>query len=368
MKNKKGVVHVGAIIAIVIILLVTAAGVGYYLYQKNMPTVAVGEDGVAVNVDGVAVQTGENGVSVDIPGFSAQVDGDNVSMDAPGMNANIDGDSVSLNTGGTSVNSQSTEGSAQSNKKVNTVLIFDASGSMAEQIEGKSRMDIAKESMAKYVTSLDDDKYLSVVAYGHKGNNTQAGKAESCSGIEELYYMGAVDDQVVAGKINKLTPNGWTPITGALQKASQILQKNSMPGVQKHIVLLSDGEETCGGDPVAVAKQLSADGITIDVIGLDVDEAVKSQLNNISISGGGVYYSVGDSDEFSTVIDDMGVKLNTGNLNVRVDDDGVMVQGDNGFMVETNDDGASVQMEGLDVQTTNDGVSVDVPGVSIPSF
>jgi len=164
-------------------------------------------------------------------------------------------------------------------EKVNNVLIFDASGSMSAQATGGTRIQLAKNAMVKFVDSLKNNVNLSVVAYGHKGNNTQAGKAVSCAGIEEIYYMGAVNANLVKSKVNALNPNGWTPITDSLKKAEVIL--NSTEG-KKHIVLLSDGEETCGGDPVAYACQLKTKGISVDVIGLDVTGAVAKQLTDIS--------------------------------------------------------------------------------------
>ncbi len=344
MKNKKGSVHIGAIIVVIIILLATAAGVGYFLYQKNIEEVA----NFTQNTEEQVNNTIEN------PNES---EGEIVVNNT--FNEDID------------INSEFTEDDVMQNneqKKINMVLILDSSGSMAEDIEGSTRMDIAKNNMINYVTNLDKNIYLSVVVYGHKGDNSQLGKEVSCKGVEEIYYMGEINKDVVVSKINNLKPNGWTPISDSLKKASDILMKDSGPGVEKHIVLLSDGEETCGGNPVAVAKQLKDEGISIDVIGLNVSGAVKSQLNNISVSGGGVYYGVENVDDFNAVVNDMGVKLNTGNLKMNVGNDGVSIEGNNGFLLETNDDGATVKMDGVDMKATNDDVSVDVPGVSIPSF
>ncbi len=248
----------------------------------------------------------------------------------------------------------------------NTVLIFDASGSMAAQAEGGSRINIAKNAVADYVNNLKEDVNLSVVAYGHKGDNTQAGKAASCAGIEEIYYMGPVNGTVVKGKVNALGPNGWTPITDSLKKAQDILMRSSATG-QKHIVLLSDGEETCGGDPIAYAKQLCDAGIVVDVIGLDVDGIAKTQLNGISVGGCGEYYAVGSADDFSVVVGKMGVKVNTGDVKVNVGENGARVQTGN-VDIQANNDGAKVDAGNVHVDTTGDSPAVDVPGVSIPSF
>ena len=362
MKNKKGAVHAGAIVAIVAILGVTAAGVGYVVYKNNVPSVKVGPNGVQVKTDGLNVTTGDDGVNVDMDGLNVQTGSGGVNVDTDGVNVQTGSDGVSVNVGG-----GSGAGTAQEmGTGTNTVLIFDASGSMAAQADGGSRINFEIESVADYVNNLKEDVNLSVVAYGHKGNNTQAGKAASCAGIEEIYYMGPVNGGVVTGKVNTLNPNGWTPITDSLKKAQSILTRSSATG-QKHIVLLSDGEETCGGDPVAYAKQLCDAGITVDVIGLDVDGIAETQLNGISLGGCGEYFAVGSVDDFSVVVGKMGVKVNTGDVKVNVGEDGVRVQTGN-VDIQTNNDGAKVDAGNVHVDTTGDSPVVDVPGVSIPSF
>jgi len=360
MKNKKGVVHAGAIIAIVAILGVTAAGVGYVVYKNNVPSVKVGPNGVQVNTDGLNVTAGDGGVNVDMDGLSVQTGTNGANVDMDGLSVQTGNDGVNVNIGGGDGTTQ------EMGTGTNTVLIFDASGSMAAQAEGGSRINIAKKAVSDYVNNLKDDVNLSVVAYGHKGDNTQAGKAASCAGIEEIYYMGPVNDGVVVGKVNALNPNGWTPITNSLKKAQSILNRSSATG-QKHIVLLSDGEETCGGDPIAYAKQLCDAGIVVDVIGLDVDGIAETQLNSISVGGCGEYYAVGSADDFSVVVGKMGVKVNTGDVKVEVGENGARVQTGN-VDIQANNDGAKVDAGNVHVDTTGGSPVVDVPGVSIPSF
>ncbi|KKP85015.1 MAG: D-amino-acid dehydrogenase [Candidatus Moranbacteria bacterium GW2011_GWF2_35_54] len=217
MKNKKGIIQTGVVIAIVAILGLTVAGAGYVAYRNNMPSVKVGSDGVEVDANGVSVKTGSDGVSVDMEGTSVDVNG-----------------GVKVKVGGSTEGSVAKKEEMVVEEKVNNVLIFDASGSMSAQATGGTRIQLAKNAMVKFVDSLKNNVNLSVVAYGHKGNNTQAGKAVSCAGIEEIYYMGAVNANLVKSKVNALNPNGWTPITDSLKKAEVIL--NSTEG-KKHAVI-----------------------------------------------------------------------------------------------------------------------------------
>ena len=57
--------------------------------------------------------------------------------------------------------------------------------------------------------------------------------------------------------VNGLVPAGKTPLTSAVEQAAEVLNYRSKPGV---IVVVTDGEETCGGSPCALGKQLHLTG------------------------------------------------------------------------------------------------------------
>ncbi|EKE10627.1 MAG: hypothetical protein ACD_15C00225G0011 [uncultured bacterium] len=350
MKNKRGVISAGVIIGIALLIGAITAGAGYVAYKNSGVDVKVGSEGVQVKTDGVDVKTGANGVDVN----------------AGGVNVKTGENGVSVNTG---VNAQSS-GFVQDNPSapvVNTVLIFDASGSMAAQAEGGSRINVAKTAVSNYVKNLGENVNLSVVAYGHKGDSTLAQKTVSCNGIEEVYYLSPVKRAIVEEKVNLLNPNGWTPITASLQRAEEILNKTAADS-QKRIVLLSDGEETCGGDPLSYASKLKTEGIIVDVIALSVDSVAAKQLSAISVNGGGSYYSVRGASDLNVVVNNLGVKINTGDVKVDVSANGANVQTGN-VNVKTDGSGATVNAGGVKVDTSKGGTpSVKVPGVSIPSF
>ena len=69
--------------------------------------------------------------------------------------------------------------------------------------------------------------------------------------------------------IDALRPAGRTPLTGAVAQAADVLDFRHKPG---RIVVLTDGEETCGGSPCDQSQKLHAEAeqLTIDVIGLRV--------------------------------------------------------------------------------------------------
>jgi hypothetical protein len=55
-------------------------------------------------------------------------------------------------------------------------------------------------------------------------------------------------------------------------------------------VLVSDGKETCQGDPVVAAKALAAKDITVHTVGFIVDTAARGQLQAIAQATGGTYF------------------------------------------------------------------------------
>ena len=89
---------------------------------------------------------------------------------------------------------------------------------------------------------------------------------------------------------------GHTPIAGAITLVADRLKTSEQAAT---IVLVSDGEETCEGDPCALVKQLKAAGVrfVLHVIGFGVDEKTKAQLACIAEAGGGKYFGAKNADE-----------------------------------------------------------------------
>lgn len=180
------------------------------------------------------------------------------------------------------------------------VLILDASGSMAGQTGGMSKMQVAKDEALSFLDALQDDVPVGLMVYGHRGDNTDAGKATSCAAVEWAHEIGAGKD-ALSKSIKDLEPTGWTPLGGSLAFAGEELSKlprNKDDKVSVPVVyLLSDGKETCGGDAVEQAKFLQKSGVraTINVIGFDVDAETRAELEKISKAGGGSYFPADDA-------------------------------------------------------------------------
>ncbi|PVA05575.1 vWA domain-containing protein [Thalassorhabdomicrobium marinisediminis] len=135
-----------------------------------------------------------------------------------------------------------------------TVVVFDASGSMWNRLEGDlSRIEVARDVMGNYFVDRNPDAPYAIVAYGHN-------RRGDCSDIEVVTPMGQHTGAGQANRIVGLIPQGMTPLTDALRVA-----RDQIPPTAESadIVLITDGLENCGGDPCALAAQFAAEGIDL---------------------------------------------------------------------------------------------------------
>lgn len=175
----------------------------------------------------------------------------------------------------------------------NVLFILDVSGSMAGRMDGQVKMVVAKDAFGTLLAGLPREARVGLEVYGHYGD-------KDCSAIEVMSPVGPLDAAAVSARVRGLTPRrGATPMAAALEKGAEALRP--VKG-EKAIVLISDGKETCGGDPAAVAARLRGQGFNIvtHVVGLGVKESEKTQLAAIAKAGGGQYYAANNADELNT--------------------------------------------------------------------
>lgn len=189
-------------------------------------------------------------------------------------------------------------------QQTNVVILMDASGSMKAEIGGESRMTLAKQAIEDFTGQLPDDVNVSLFAYGHKGAGTEADKQLSCSSIEELYPLGAYNADSFAKAMDSFQASGWTPLAGAMEKAHDYLSSYDQEQYRNIVYIVSDGVETCDGNPVAAAKLLHDSEIEakVNIIGFDVDDEGQNQLKTVAEAGGGEYATVRNPSEFEGVL------------------------------------------------------------------
>ncbi|MBN1842920.1 MAG: VWA domain-containing protein [Deltaproteobacteria bacterium] len=172
----------------------------------------------------------------------------------------------------------------------NLIFILDASGSMWGQVQGKAKIAIAKEVLTDLIEKVPDDAIVGLVVYGHR-------RKGDCNDVEELVPLGPIDKGKLIKEIQALSPKGKTPITLSVRKTAEKIKHLED---ETTIILVSDGKETCEGDPCALVKELKAAGIkfVMHVIGFDVTEEEKVQLECMAQAGGGEYFTAKTAKDF----------------------------------------------------------------------
>ncbi|MDR6226894.1 VWA domain-containing protein [Desmospora profundinema] len=219
------------------------------------------------------------------------------------------------NYGELSVNAQ--EGERRKKEEKNTAaslrveILLDASGSMAAKVDGGVKMDLAKEAIREFAESLPADASVSLRVYGHEGSNQKNDQALSCKKTEQVYSPGPYDPALFQKALDRFKPTGWTPLAGAIEAAEKDLLREPRP--EKTLVyIVSDGVETCGGDPAEAARSLHQSDIeaVVNIIGFDVDNQGQQQLKAVADAGGGSYRTVNDKHSLSDVMKRHAADLN----------------------------------------------------------
>jgi Ca-activated chloride channel homolog len=178
----------------------------------------------------------------------------------------------------------------------NMMLVLDASGSMWGQINGKTKVEIARETVADVLKTWKDDNALGLVAYGHR-------RKGDCTDIETLIEPGPLDRTAFLSTVNGLNAKGMTPLSAAVKHAAEALRSSERKAT---VILVSDGEETCNLDPCAVGAELEKSGVdfTAHVIGFDVsDPKHQAQLRCLAENSGGRYFNARNADELGAAIE-----------------------------------------------------------------
>lgn len=177
----------------------------------------------------------------------------------------------------------------------NLLLILDASGSMWGQIEGENKIVIARRVLKDLLADLDERSEVGLVAYGHR-------REGDCQDVETIVPLAALDRAVLAQTIDAINPKGKTPITHAVEQAVEVVRPRDAATT---IILVSDGLETCDGDPckaVHAARQAGVDFV-LHVVGFDIGEGDISQLECAAQAGGGLYFDARNAAELSAALE-----------------------------------------------------------------
>jgi Mg-chelatase subunit ChlD len=179
----------------------------------------------------------------------------------------------------------------------NLWFILDSSGSMAGKVDGTAKLDIAKKALPELFSKAPKSSKLFLLAYGHR-------RKDDCKDIDVIAAGTSASKAIFEEKINGLKPLGKTPMATSLQIVGGMIKKVASDD-NNSIVLISDGIETCEGDPCAVAETLASANTKIKthVVGFKIPEKDKKQLECIAKKGGGQYFAANSTEGFAKAVE-----------------------------------------------------------------
>jgi hypothetical protein len=173
-------------------------------------------------------------------------------------------------------------------------VVLDASGSMLQRIDGVRRIELAKTALNSLVGGIvPAGTPFALRVFGHR-------EAGSCRTDLEIPLAPLASGTTTAriGTIQALNL-AKTPIAASLALVAEDLRGAQGPIV---VVLVTDGEETCDGDPAAAIQALRGSGmdVRVNIVGFAIDEQqLRETFQAWSRLGNGRYVEANDGAELA---------------------------------------------------------------------
>lgn len=186
--------------------------------------------------------------------------------------------------------------SAKTQELTRILFILDASNSMNANWGEQTRIDAAKELLAKAVDSLNGSANLEIAlrVYGHQSPITAT--YQDCNDTKLEVPFAKDNFLKVRNKLKTIIAKGTTPIARSLEAAASDFPDTKAKNI---IILITDGLEACDNDPCVIAKKLHDKGVRVTpfVIGLGLDLSYLEQFKCI-----GSYTEAETKDAFRGVL------------------------------------------------------------------
>jgi len=175
-------------------------------------------------------------------------------------------------------------------------IILDTSGSMLAPLEGSSRADVAKTALIDLVTeTLPAGTDVSLRAFGTVPDSCETRLVVPRAPLDPATMAATIQGLEVVNLVR-------TPLGASLEAVAGDL--GTAPG-PKIVVFVTDGEETCGGDPAAAIRALVDSGIDVrvNIVGFALDDdALKTQFEGWARLGNGRYIDAADGAALSAAV------------------------------------------------------------------
>ena len=199
----------------------------------------------------------------------------------------------------------SVQGWAQTASEIE--IIFDGSRSMNDAMGGTTKMDVAKQALTTIANQITAGSKVGLRIFGT--TPIQGNIQDSCTDSLLAMPIAPFEKDQMVGKVLSLQSYGMTALGYSLEKSAGDFTQGAE--TKKTIILISDGEETCGKDPIAMMENLKAQGINITIhsVGFGASEAAKVQLKKLAEITQGSYREAEDASQLQQSLQEVVQKI-----------------------------------------------------------
>lgn len=175
-------------------------------------------------------------------------------------------------------------------------IILDTSGSMLQPLEGSTRADVAKGALIDLVTTtIPPGTLVSLRTFGDTPDSCETLLAVPPGPLDPATMSETIAGLPVVDLVR-------TPIGAALEATLDDLATGEGPRI---VVLVTDGEETCDGDPAEAIRALADSGVDVrvNIVGFAIADPVLAQtFESWAQIGNGRYIDAGDAGELNRAV------------------------------------------------------------------
>jgi hypothetical protein len=184
-------------------------------------------------------------------------------------------------------------------------VVLDASGSMLDNMDGRMKFDIARDSVRGMINALPPNSEVALRVYGHR----KSALDPDCDLDTELKIpMGPLDKQKFNAALDTLRSRGKTPMALSIEDAIQDLGGSGSDKPITLLLLTDGGEDTRKprGNPIKACQDLAKlKNVHLHIVGFDINEPDWSQqLQEMAAASGGRYWPAAKEQDLQRSVRD----------------------------------------------------------------
>ena len=183
--------------------------------------------------------------------------------------------------------------------KTRILFLLDCSGSMLTSFDNSNRMNVAKKVMYSIIDSLENypEVEIGLRLFGSQSSLS----ANDCKDSKLEVPVKTKNHALIKEKIEDINPKGITPIAWSLLQSADDFPYTTSDK-RNILILITDGIESCGGDPCAVSLKMQKQGLILKpfIIGLGSTPEFEKAFSCM-----GKYYDATNEKAFKKILENV---------------------------------------------------------------